>query len=302
MYVEADGYAVSVDDGVRRGIHLPEPPVAETPCVLCGRGMLRPPCGRATAGGCAPTRPRWQIEPLCARAPEWSPARPPLRLGALRAGAAGTRRSPVGCARSACSDPAHSHAVPARLEPQRRRLLAGLLDTVGTVEPGGAVQVAFAERRLAHDVHELIVSLGYRCRLTPRRPPVGRRLVAAVHARSTTCSGSSASGWPTRSDGGTATVALEPPRTSSTCGRWPACRCAASASTTPTTCTSPGRSMIPTHNSTVSMDFARTASVRHNLASAIFSLEMSKIEIVTRLLVGRGQGAAARAALRPALR
>ena len=45
-----------------------------------------------------------------------------------------------------------------------------------------------------------------------------------------------------------------------------------------------GRSMIPTHNSTVSMDFARNAAVRHNMASAIFSLEMSKIEIVTRLL------------------
>jgi replicative DNA helicase len=36
--------------------------------------------------------------------------------------------------------------------------------------------------------------------------------------------------------------------------------------------------------STASMDFARTASVRHNLASAIFSLEMSKVEIVMRLL------------------
>src|SRR5258707_14892195 len=32
------------------------------------------------------------------------------------------------------------------------------------------------------------------------------------------------------------------------------------------------------------MDFARTASVKHNFASAIFSLEMSKIEIVMRLL------------------
>ena len=42
--------------------------------------------------------------------------------------------------------------------------------------------------------------------------------------------------------------------------------------------------MIPTHNSTAAMDFARTASVKHNLASAIFSLEMSKVEIVTRLL------------------
>jgi replicative DNA helicase len=36
--------------------------------------------------------------------------------------------------------------------------------------------------------------------------------------------------------------------------------------------------------STAAMDFARTASVKHNLASAIFSLEMSKVEIVTRLL------------------
>jgi replicative DNA helicase len=36
--------------------------------------------------------------------------------------------------------------------------------------------------------------------------------------------------------------------------------------------------------STASMDFARNAAVRHNLASAIFSLEMSKVEIVMRLL------------------
>ncbi|WP_425560527.1 replicative DNA helicase [Luedemannella flava] len=36
--------------------------------------------------------------------------------------------------------------------------------------------------------------------------------------------------------------------------------------------------------STVSMDFARSASIRHNITSAIFSLEMSKVEIVMRLL------------------
>jgi replicative DNA helicase len=45
-----------------------------------------------------------------------------------------------------------------------------------------------------------------------------------------------------------------------------------------------GRSMIPTHNSTAAMDFTRAASVKHNMASAIFSLEMSKVEIVMRLL------------------
>ncbi|GIJ66175.1 replicative DNA helicase [Virgisporangium ochraceum] len=36
--------------------------------------------------------------------------------------------------------------------------------------------------------------------------------------------------------------------------------------------------------STAGMDFVRAASVKHNLASAIFSLEMSKVEIVMRLL------------------
>jgi len=36
--------------------------------------------------------------------------------------------------------------------------------------------------------------------------------------------------------------------------------------------------------STAAMDFARSTSVRHNMASAIFSLEMSKVEIVMRLL------------------
>jgi len=36
--------------------------------------------------------------------------------------------------------------------------------------------------------------------------------------------------------------------------------------------------------STAGLDFARHAAIRHNLPSAIFSLEMSKVEIVTRLL------------------
>ncbi|HKD98358.1 MAG TPA: replicative DNA helicase, partial [Micromonosporaceae bacterium] len=50
-----------------------------------------------------------------------------------------------------------------------------------------------------------------------------------------------------------------------------------------------GRAMIPTHNSTAAMDFARNAAVRHNLAAAVFSLEMSKVEIVTRLLAAEAR-------------
>src|SRR3984957_12158763 len=45
-----------------------------------------------------------------------------------------------------------------------------------------------------------------------------------------------------------------------------------------------GRGMVPTHNSTLGLDFMRSCSIKHRLPSVIFSLEMSKSEIVMRLL------------------
>lgn len=45
-----------------------------------------------------------------------------------------------------------------------------------------------------------------------------------------------------------------------------------------------GDGMVPTHNSTLGLDFMRSCSIRHRMASVIFSLEMSKSEIVMRLL------------------
>jgi len=45
-----------------------------------------------------------------------------------------------------------------------------------------------------------------------------------------------------------------------------------------------GRGMVPTHNSTLGLDFLRSCSIKHRMASVIFSLEMSKSEIVMRLL------------------
>jgi replicative DNA helicase len=45
-----------------------------------------------------------------------------------------------------------------------------------------------------------------------------------------------------------------------------------------------GRSMIPTHNSTLGLDMARSCSVTHGMTSVIFSLEMSRTEITMRLL------------------
>lgn len=45
-----------------------------------------------------------------------------------------------------------------------------------------------------------------------------------------------------------------------------------------------GRGMVPTHNSTLGLDFMRSCSIKNRMSSVIFSLEMSKSEIVMRLL------------------
>jgi replicative DNA helicase len=45
-----------------------------------------------------------------------------------------------------------------------------------------------------------------------------------------------------------------------------------------------GPGMIPTHNSTLALDFLRSCSIKNRMASVMFSLEMSKSEIVMRLL------------------
>src|SRR5664280_2733279 len=45
-----------------------------------------------------------------------------------------------------------------------------------------------------------------------------------------------------------------------------------------------GESMIPTHNSTWGLDIARSAAIKHKMATVLFSLEMSRTEITMRLL------------------
>ncbi|SIR92561.1 LAGLIDADG-like domain-containing protein [Micromonospora avicenniae] len=53
-------------------------------------------------------------------------------------------------------------------ESQRRALLAGLLDTDGTVSKRGGVELALTCERLAHDALELILSLGYQATMTTK--------------------------------------------------------------------------------------------------------------------------------------
>src|SRR5690606_24737780 len=49
-----------------------------------------------------------------------------------------------------------------------------------------------------------------------------------------------------------------------------------------------GESMIPTHNSTLALDFARSAAIGHNQPAIFFSLGMGKSEIAMRLLSAEG--------------
>jgi replicative DNA helicase len=164
---------------------------------------------------------------------------------------------------------------------QRRALLAGVLDAAATVTPAGDVTFNSTSRRLTEGVYELAIGLGYVGTVTTR---VGRRAVTHVLT------------FAAPDD----VFRLERKRLEHKERRPSAARTGSRfvvdirpTAGVPVRCISveddehlylAGRAMVPTHNSTVSMDFARTASVRHNLASAIFSLEMSKIEIVTRLL------------------
>ena len=173
-------------------------------------------------------------------------------------------------------------------EKQRRALLAGLLDTDGTVTNGGTIQFSVTDQRLAEDVFELVVSLGYRCHRTTKRVKgrseststafilnfstsdevfrLHRKAVAHKERRANVGTARSESRFITH---------VRP------------------IASVPVRCVEvdnddhlylAGRSMIPTHNSTLGLDFLRSCSIKNRLASVVFSLEMSKTEIVMRLL------------------
>jgi replicative DNA helicase len=170
-------------------------------------------------------------------------------------------------------------------EAQRRSLLAGLLDTDGTVAPSGAVQFCVTSRRLAEDTRELVVSLGYRCSLTTK--PVKGRTAATSTAHTLTFS--------TTDD----VFRLERKRLLHKERRGPGrtgkrlITAVRPVPSVPVRCVEvdgadhlylAGRSMVPTHNSTLGLDVARHAAVKAGVPTVVFSLEMSKTELVQRLM------------------
>ncbi|HZQ32439.1 MAG TPA: replicative DNA helicase [Mycobacterium sp.] len=173
-------------------------------------------------------------------------------------------------------------------EEQRRALLAGLLDTDGTVTTGGAVQFSVTNARLAADVQELIVSLGYRCQTSTK----------LVEGRTTSSSIAYTLNFSTDDAVfGLARKAIrhkERRRTSGTArSNSRVIVDVRRVNSVPVRCVQvdnesrmylASEAMIPTHNSTLGLDFLRACSIKHRMASVMFSLEMSKSEIVMRLL------------------
>lgn len=177
-------------------------------------------------------------------------------------------------------------------ERQRRDLLAGLLDTDGTVNATGSPQIALTNERLAGDVRELIHSLGYRSGLSLKR--VGGRTEATSVAYVITF---------TTDD---EVFHLERKRLAHKQRRRPSTprlrqRYVVEVEPiepVPVRCVQvdhpdhlylAGRAMIPTHNSTLGIDIVRSAAIKHHLTSVVFSLEMSRNEITMRLLAAEAQ-------------
>jgi replicative DNA helicase len=167
-------------------------------------------------------------------------------------------------------------------EPQRRALLAGLLDTDGSINKSGCVQFEVTNRRLAEDTLELIISLGYRARIRTRHVKGHTEKTSICYQISFT---------PRE-----AVFMLSRKRERQSFKQTPLSRTVVDVrriASVPVRCVQVGnadhlylvgRSCIPTHNSTLGLDIARAAAIRHQLATVMFSLEMSRNELTMRLL------------------
>ncbi|MGR7000335.1 DnaB-like helicase C-terminal domain-containing protein [Yinghuangia aomiensis] len=266
-------------------LRLPaEDVVAPRECVVCGALFIPKTSQVRTCGRSCGGRARFVSAPVS------GPTCP--ECGATSSGTAMCR----GCRRSRGSVQAilrtlgvlgnkHIPAEYARAsEQQRRDLLAGLLDTDGYVSPSGTVQLALTNRRLAHDALELILSLGYQATMRTRQVR-GRTVDSSTCYRITFTPHDPVFRLPRK-------LARQTTR------EYPTTRMryiteVRAIESVPVRCVQvdnddhlylAGESWIPTHNSTLALDFARACSIKHALPSVIFSLEMGRNEIAMRLL------------------
>ncbi|MCV2392870.1 replicative DNA helicase [Actinotalea sp. M2MS4P-6] len=295
MRIESRGLrsvCTRASDGRTYSIQLPAEiePEPRT-CVVCGAAFTNPrrqvrTCGRSCGG-----RARGVGEAVAALCPDCGGPSSGLRrcqdcharygtvAGRLRTlGVLGAKHIPTEYLRAS--------------EAQRRDLLAGLLDTDGTVNPTGSVQITLTEVRLAEDVRELVHSLGYRTGWSTRQ----------VQGRDEAHSTAFTVTFTTDDE----VFALERKKLAHKERRRPSTPRLRSrfitsvrrVASVPVRCVEidhpahlylAGRTMVPTHNSTLGIDIARAASIKHGMTSVIFSLEMSRNEITMRMLAAEGR-------------
>ena len=172
-------------------------------------------------------------------------------------------------------------------EAQRRDLLAGLLDTDGTVTNAGCVQFTVTSRVLAEGVRELVVSLGYRCTIATRAVNGRSPESSTAYHVNFTCDDDVF--WLPRK----ALLHKQLRRKTVTRRSSRFITDVRRIASLPVRCIEvaaddhlylAGQSMIPTHNSTIGLDIVRSAAIKHKMAAVVFSLEMSRTEITMRLL------------------
>ncbi|MET9219141.1 replicative DNA helicase [Streptomyces sp. NPDC003300] len=168
---------------------------------------------------------------------------------------------------------------------QRLALAQGMVDSDGTVDGDGAYRFTNTHRDLVDGFCELVVSLGCVPRVHHR---TGRTRAGVIGADS----------WdvivPTNLP-----LARIPRKASSAREQWKReqvtryITSVTPVTSVPVRCVQVDnpdhlylatRSMVPTHNSTLALDFARTCSIANKMPSVIFSLEMGRNEIAMRLL------------------
>ncbi|MGO4444679.1 replicative DNA helicase [Mycobacterium sp. 2YAF39] len=291
MRIEADGFVAHKSSTAlyRYQLRLPEAEeIAARNCVVCGASFVPQTSQVRTCGRSCGGRARFMSDrvpaPICAHCGGASCG---LRLCQECRNAVGTLQAQLRTIGVLGKKHIPSEYLRAS-ESQRRALLAGLLDTDGTVTASGAVQFCVTDRRLATDVEELVVSLGYRCQVA-QKPVKGRSPDSSVAYILNFSTEDDVFGLTRKSllhkerRGGRGTarsvlrfiVDVRP------------------VESVPVRCVEvdnddhmylAGRAMVPTHNSTLGLDFMRSCSIKHHLPSIVFSLEMSKSEIVMRLL------------------
>ncbi|GAB3462204.1 replicative DNA helicase [Kineococcus endophyticus] len=287
VHLEAEGLEVKPLGNLSYSLCLPKNVVEARACVVCGgefvpRTSQVKTCGRS-CGGRAKLVGGRSVQPSCPSCGRRSSgfalcAACRAGTGTLQArlrtiGVLGDKNVPTEYLRAS--------------EAQRRALLAGLLDTDGTVAPSGVVQFAVTSRRLACGFRELVHSLGYRSGWS-EKPVRGRSKESSISYTVTFSTDDDVFRLERKrlvhKDRRVRTFHRRDTRFITDVRSVPS---------VPVRCVEvsneehlylAGRTMIPTHNSTLGLDIARAASIKHGLASVIFSLEMGRNEIAMRLL------------------